>query len=392
MRLGGWSPTIALCVVWGGVAWGQAQTAPGSARIETVPLHLAMPEAYQVAVVLEPARRVMVVAPADGVIQSLDARLGGTVREAQELAQLDRSEANAKLKMAAAEIKEKQALLKSNAGQGEVYSAQLEAAQARAELAQLELARCTIRAPFAGRVSSLPAYVGQYVLKGTPIAEVADTTSLRATIPVDRRTVHLGSTVTVPVEEREAAGKVQAMLPLPESFARLHELATPFAAATVVFANSRGDLEPGLRVRPAGVPTAPIATVPKRAVRPDEIRGAAGSMLQVIRNEYVVNVPVQVLGGMGQERVQVSGLLRQQDALILGSSVPLIPGTLVRFGNPAASRGIEGTSPNPALGGVEAGISPPPGFPTGTPGQPNRPGIPAGRPPAQTSAGNATPF
>src|SRR5262245_31952861 len=113
MRLTSWSPTLALCVLWGGPAWGQA--APGSARIETVPLHLAMPEAYQVTVVLEPARRVMVVAPADGVIQSLDARLGGTVREAQELAQLDRSEPNAKLKMASAEIKEKQALLKSNA-------------------------------------------------------------------------------------------------------------------------------------------------------------------------------------------------------------------------------------------------------------------------------------
>jgi RND family efflux transporter MFP subunit len=351
-----------------------------------------MPENYQVTVVLEPARRVMVVAPADGVIQSLDARLGGTVRESQELAQLDRTEATAKLKMASAEIKEKQALLKTNAALGDVYSAQLEAAQARAELAQLELARCTIRAPFAGRVLALPASVGQYVLKGTPIAEVADTTSLRATLPVDRRTAGVGSSVTVPVEEREATGKVQAMLPLPQSYAMLHELATPFAAAMVLFANSRGDLEPGLRVRPAGVPTAPIATVPKRAVRPDEIRGAGGSRLQVIRNEYVTNVPVQVLGNVGPERVQVSGLLREHDALILGSSVPLIPGTLVRFGTQAAGRGIEGTSPNPALGGVEAGISPPTGSSTGTSGRPGSPATRPTNPPAQTSSGNATPF
>jgi multidrug efflux pump subunit AcrA (membrane-fusion protein) len=275
--------------------------------------------------------------------------------------------------------------VKSNAALGDVYSAQLEAAQARAELAQLELARCTIRAPFAGRVLALPAYVGQYVLKGTPIAEVADTTSLRATIPVDRRIANLGSSVTVPVEEREATGKVQAMLPLPESCAKLHELATPFAAAIVFFANSRGDLEPGLRVRPAGVPTAPIATVPKRAVHSGAVRGAGGSMLQVIRNEYVTNVSVQILGNVGPERVQVSGLLRQQDALILGSSVPLIPGTLVRFGTPTAGRGIEGTSPNPAVGGVEAGISPPAGSSTGTPGRPSQA-------PAQTSSGNPTPF
>ncbi|HZW29921.1 MAG TPA: hypothetical protein VFF52_04385, partial [Isosphaeraceae bacterium] len=107
MRLTSWPPIVSVCVLWGSLAWGQ--TAPGSARIETVPLRLAMPDDYQVAVVLEPARRVLVVAPADGMIQSLDARLGGTVRDAQELAQLDRTEANAKLKMAAAEVREKQA-------------------------------------------------------------------------------------------------------------------------------------------------------------------------------------------------------------------------------------------------------------------------------------------
>src|SRR5262245_53498926 len=113
MRLTSWPSIMALCVLWGGLAWGQS--APSSARIETVPLRLAMPDHYQVTVVLEPARQVMVVAPSDGVIQSLEAHLGGSVREAQELAQLDRTEATAKLKMASAEIKEKQALLKSNA-------------------------------------------------------------------------------------------------------------------------------------------------------------------------------------------------------------------------------------------------------------------------------------
>src|SRR5206468_11906731 len=162
-----------------------------------------------------------------------------------------------------------------------------------------------------------------------------------------------------------------AMLPLPESLAMLRELATPFAAAAVIFPNARGDLEPGLRVRPAGVPTSAIATVPKRAVRSDEARGAAGSLVQVLRNEYVTNVPVQVLGGVGPERVQVSGSLREQDALIIGSSVPLLPGTLVRFGGGPAGREIDGTSPNPAQGGVEAAVTPPgaspsPAYSTGT--------------------------
>jgi RND family efflux transporter MFP subunit len=403
MKLGGLAHAWALCVLFAGLA--RAQTSTATARVETAPLQLTMPEAYQVTIVLEPVRRVAVVAAADGVIRSLDARLGAMVRDGQDLAQLDRSEGNAKLKMALAEVKEKQALVKAETGAAaEIHQSQLELAQARAELARLELDRCTVRAPFAGRVLDISATVGQYVLKGTTVAEIADTTSLRAILPIDRKLVSAGSSLAVQVEEHEVSCKVEAILPLPASLAMLRDLATPFAAAVVVFPNLKGELEPGLRVRPAGVPTAAIANVPKRAVRPDEVRGPAGSMVQVIRNEYVTNVPVQVLGSIGPDRIQVAGQFREADALIVAASVPLIPGTLVRFGDGAPGREIEGTSPNPSLGGVEAGITPPAGgVPTGRPGvaAPVAPGRPLRRPgtsvrpstaPAQSSSNGGPPF
>jgi RND family efflux transporter MFP subunit len=406
MKLGGWLRGLFLCVFWGELAAGQ--TAPTSVRIETIPLHLTMPDAYQVTVVLQPVRRLLLVAPADGVIRRLDARLGAMVRESQELAQLDPDQATAQLKIALAEVKEKEALVKSNVTADNVtrvaiYQAQLDAAQARSELAKLELDRRTVRAPFAGRVLDVPVCVGQYVLKGATIAELADITSLRAVLPVDRRRASTGATLTVPVEEQDVTCKVQAMLPLPESYAQLRELATPFAAAAVVFPNPKGELEPGLRARPAGVPTAAIATVPRRAVRPDDVRGSAAAMVQVIRNEYVTNVPVQILGGVGPERAQVSGLLREADALIIGSSVPLLPGTLVRFAEGAAARAIEGTSPDPSHGGAEAGITPPGASRSSTsstgsstaPGRsPRRTGatLRPSNPPAQSHSGSATPF
>ena len=213
--------------------------------------------------------------------------------------------------------------------------------------------------PFPGRILNLFVCAGQFVLKGSPILELADTTSLRVVLPVDRRGVSVGSTLTVAVEEQEVPCKVQALLPLPESFFVLRELATPFAAASVVVPNPKGELEPGLRARPSGVPTTAIAAVPRRAIRPDEIRGAAGSMVQVIRNEYVTNVPVHVLGSLGNDRIQISGLLRETDALIIGSSVPLMPGTLVRFADNPGVRGVEGTSPDPSRSGIEAGITHP---------------------------------
>ena len=39
-----------------------------------------------------------------------------------------------------------------------------------------------------------PVCPGQFVLKGTILVELADTSSLRAIIPVNRRTVAVGST------------------------------------------------------------------------------------------------------------------------------------------------------------------------------------------------------
>ena len=338
---------FALPLLAAGIASGQ--TLPTAARIESVPLELTMPERYQVAEILEPIRRVTLIAPADGFIRSMESRLGAQVRESQEVAQLDRNEAAARLKMAAAEVTEKEAELKANTSAPHVKKAQLEAAQARAELAQLALDRCTLRAPFAGRLVAAPVCAGQYVVKGTIIAELADVTALKTLVPVDRRGVSSGAALTVQVEGQDVAGKVLAIMPLPEQFVALRELATPFAAAWVIVPNSRGELEPGLRVRTATIPTMPIATVPRRAVKRESASGADAGMVQVIRNEYVTNVPVRILGDTGPERTQITGLFRHADALIVSSSVPLLAGTLVRFGDgAAANHGIEGVAPNPS--------------------------------------------
>ena len=357
MVLWGVLQALGLCLLGAGVGW--AQSLPTAATIESIPLELTMPERYRVPAVLEPVRKVALVAPADGIVRGLEAPLGTVVRASAEVAQLDRAEALARLKMAQAEVKEKRLLGKSNQNYKEVYAAQLEAAQAKAELAQLELDRLTLRAPFAGRITALPVSSGQYVLKGAVIAELADVTSLKSLVPVDRRTVSDRADLKVFVEEQEQTAKVQSILPLPESYASLRELAAPFASAWVVVANGKGELAPGLRVRSANLLITPIATVPKESLKATE--GSAGSaalMVQVLRNEYVTNVPVDVLGKIGHERLQVSGALRSTDALIVSSSVPLLAGTLVRFAQ-TPGQVIEGTTPNPARQGVEAGITPP---------------------------------
>jgi multidrug efflux pump subunit AcrA (membrane-fusion protein) len=380
----GLSRGIGVLIVWAGMASGQ--TMPTAARIESVPLELTMPERYQVSELLEPIRRVTLIAPTDGFVRRIEFRLGALVRESQEIAQLDRNEASARVKVALAEVKEKEAQLKASSEaspSSEIFRSQLEAARARVELAEIALDRCTLRAPFAGQVVALPVSAGQYVIKGTTIAELADISALKTLLPVDRRSVSSGAALTVQVEGQDVAGKVHAILPLPPTFAALRELATPFAAAWVVVPNTKGELETGLRVSTTTVPVNPITTVAKRAVKAGSARDTDGPMVQVIRNEYVTNIPVRVLGDTGPERTQITGLFRRTDALIVSSSVQLLAGTLIRFGEGSPAHGIEGTAPNPSLGGAEAGITAPEGprsrgtasgrAPRGSAGAPTKP-------------------
>ena len=183
------------------------------------------------------------------------------------------------------------------------------------------------------------------------------------------------------------------MLPLPEPYAILRELATPFAAASVLIPNPKGSWSRacGRGRRACRRRRSP----PSPGVRsgPTSLRGPTASMVQVIRNEYVTNVPVQVLGGLGNDRIQISGLLRETDALIIGSSVPLMPGTLVRFAERPGATASRAPRRTPRDSGVEAGITPPGGVQPTTSG---RGGAATRRlsPPTQPQPGSvgATPF
>ena len=107
-------------------------------------------------------------------------------------------------------------------------------------------------------------------------------------------------------------------------------------------------------------------------------------MVQVIRNEYVTNIPVRVLGGLGPDRVQVSGLFRHGDALIVGSIGPAGPrhaGPVPRGRRRSRDRGH---APDPSQGGIEAAITPPG---TRMPAAGSRRSAP--RPPARTPAAQA---
>ncbi len=209
---------------------------------------MVYPDRYAMPVVLEPNRRLFVMASSDGIVRGVSVPVGATVRESQEIVQLDRSEATVRQKIAEASVKEAEAALAASST-NPVLKARLDAARANAELSQLELDRCTLRAPFPGRLVSTTVAPGQYIGKGTSIAELSDVTTLKVLVPVDRTTAAAGGSLDLVVEGKTVSGKIQSVVPLPEAYATLRELVMPWAAAWVYIDNSKNAWEPGQRAQ-----------------------------------------------------------------------------------------------------------------------------------------------
>jgi hypothetical protein len=331
---------VAAVVAATALGQGSSSGTTTTAQVETMPIELTQPERYQVPVVLVPGRRLWLIAPADGFLQGI-ASVGATVKKGAEIGQFDRAEAQARLRIAEANAKEMQAELDSAKAKAPAAQARLDAAKARVELAQIEHDRCMIRAPFAGRILDVAASPGQFVTKGTTVAELADVSELNVLVPVNRTAVAVGGNLELDVEGKAATGKVLSLLPLPEGYAVLRELATPWAGAWVSINNNSGALESGQRVRNPYVPAAPIATLPTRAVH----GSGSSAKAQVIRGGVVEDIPVGVLGVVGPERTQVSGAFRPYDAVIVEAKPELVAGTSVFYATDASNPTMNITPP-----------------------------------------------
>jgi RND family efflux transporter MFP subunit len=61
----------------------------------------------------------------------------------------------------------------------------MDAAQARCDMALTDLKRCTVRAPFTGRLQKVDIKIGQYVSEGTEVLTLADDSILEIIVPLD---------------------------------------------------------------------------------------------------------------------------------------------------------------------------------------------------------------
>ncbi|MFL6658738.1 MAG: efflux RND transporter periplasmic adaptor subunit [Massilia sp.] len=158
-----------------------------------------------------------------GRIEQIDAALGSTIKAGQLLLRFNCDAQQAQLKMANAEFYGAQRTFESKAKLQALQSvselevqqsaAAAERAKAQIELIQVQLKSCSVRAPFAGRVTRLYAKRYESVGANQPLIEVVDNSKLKLKLNVPSpwlAWLKPGSPFSVQIEETGKAyeGKV----------------------------------------------------------------------------------------------------------------------------------------------------------------------------------------
>lgn len=318
-------------------------------------LRLIDPEKYQVPLQLVPIHTVRFAATTDGVVREVLVKPGGKIEKQVVALRLVDTEQQLGLQRAKANYKAAQIELqiagsqKRSPAQVDLAHARLDAAKADLDLARLYLDRTSLRAPFAGQIFRVQAVAGQWVKAGQPLLTLADTSRLTLELPVDRKQATAGKPLTLRIEEQTIQVPVTSILPLGSRFESLRKFVPSIASAIVVIDNSGGKFRAGQTAYSPLIPRHPVTEVPSAAIG----NAAEGKReVQVVRNGIVRNIPVQLLGPVGENRSFVSGPFAAGDEVIVDSSEDLPDGTRIRPSDIAStSSSRSGSGPRPQVPG-----------------------------------------
>ncbi len=298
------------------------------------------------------SRRISVVASeVEGVVQQLASREGDLVEKGQPLVKLRRTNLSLRLDAVRGQLKEAQARQKQantslQRSQGlfdekiisqqqlddalsefEAWAGRVD--QLQAEVARLEddLARTTVRAPFAGVVVKELVAEGEWLAAGGSVAELLDFRDLEVTVDVPEGSfagLVVNSNARVVIQSLgglEVEGRVRAVVPRADARARSFP-------TKIAITNSDGRIAVGMLARvyvPVGEPEAAVI-VPKDAV---VTKGRAATVYRIKDDNSVEPVPVQV-GSSAGVWVAVIGDVAAGDRLITRGNERVFPGQTVQ--------------------------------------------------------------
>ena len=193
---------------------GAAAASPPPAVARGAPVAAPAGDDVELRAQLAPRRYTTLAAEIGARVQRLPVREGTAIKTGQLLVAFDCSlqhaqmhKAQAALTAAEKQLATQQRLLELNAtGRQELDQAEAEVAKNRAELGQIRvvLGKCTITAPFGGRVAEQKVREQQYVQPGQPLLEVLDDSVLELEFIMPSRwlsQVGVGSAVRIAVDE-----------------------------------------------------------------------------------------------------------------------------------------------------------------------------------------------
>ena len=326
-------PTLILFVTE--VDLASAQQASGGQQpvvIQRRMIRLTPPDAYQFGISLSASRELTVRAPFDCKAKTVSAQTGKKVLPQTELVAIEneRLELNHKRAAAAVEVAESLLRVARTSGKTEqvkLGEAQVALAKAEFALSTYDNAQTSLRAPYEATVLKVHVQNGQEVRQGDPLVTIGDLTSLQCLVPVDRKSVKAGQTITLTVEDVAVVGVVESVEPLSEDRQRLRDLAVSVAMAVVSVRNADGQLARGQAVYPNIVPNDPVTRVPLESV---STTTGGRRVVQVLREHVVKHVPVVLHGQIGKGDVFVSGPFTKHDEVIISASVELADSTAVQ--------------------------------------------------------------
>lgn len=296
------------------------------AVIERLPLVLRDPVTYQTLLHLTPAVSIDVVSPIDGVVNTIPVKLGEKAAKQSEAARLESTERQLELDRATAAFHAAQVEQSAAGDSAELAAARLDVARAELKLAEFRLGQAVLRIPFDATVIAVHVVPGQFVRAGQPVMTVADLSRLAVDVPVDRNVVKAGDAFELKIEDTTASGTVDSIEPLQERFNPLRALFLSVATARVIVDNSAGKFTDGQTVHSDLIPKHPVTEIPTLALgnTPEGQR-----RVQVIREGFVRDIGVDLLGQEGDEFVYVTGRFGPTDELVVKSSQELLDGMRV---------------------------------------------------------------
>ena len=329
---------------------GAATAAGRSVVIERAPVLFRDPAKYQIPLHLEPVRKLTLAATVDGVVTTVLIQVGQEVTPQAEVLRLDARDAQLKLARAQAALKAAKADLDAATAKPPA-EARVEVAEADLKIAELDQTRTVIRSPLKGIVTAVLVVDGEYVHAGQPLMTVIDPTQFVVEIPIDAKAQKAGDTMELKVEEADVPVKLAAVLPLSPQFDPLRDLFLSPATGRVLLENAGGKWRAGQTVYSPMIPRLPVAEIPTAALVNAE---QGGRKVQVIREGFVRDIPVQALGQLGADHLFVSGRFGGTDELVVKTSETLLDGARVigRDAKPAGTPANPVQPGQPAVGGA----------------------------------------